>query len=255
MRFAVRAAYPEEGGRGWDDIIRSFEPVGWVEVAFANPGLFESVPVEAVVEPFETSSVRAAAVHMAYAKVSDLRQFERTLSRTLEIADRLAVRHIVAHPNRGRLSDVLSFLDGEISPLLRSSDKILCWEVFDNRRRILGGLKEVVAFCRERQNFRACYDFSHVNGSQSDVESEVLEYLDWIAHFHVSNRVRAGRIQHLPVFWNEEAGDFGRDLDLESILRLLAGEGYAGTVTLEYQSQFDSRLVPDALRLIEIFPG
>jgi sugar phosphate isomerase/epimerase len=255
MIFAVRAAYPEEDPQTWGERIRALQPTGWVEVAFANPGLFQTISIDAVIEPVLSSGVRVVAVHMAYARVLDQEQFVTTLERTTDVADALDSRLIIAHPNRGRLSDVLSFLDDEISPLLQSRGKILCWEVFDGRRRILDGLENVVDFCKDRPSFRVCYDFSHGSENQSNVERETREQLEWIEHFHLSNRVRSGRIQHLPVFWNEEAGGLGRDLDLVAILRGLAEEGYGGALTLEYQSQFDSHLVPDAVRLAGMFGG
>lgn len=253
MRFAVRASYPEENHAGWEEKIRSFEPVGCVEVAFANPGLFESISLERVVEPVKTSSIDVAAIHMAYARVVEKRQFRQILRRTIDLADELDVRYIIAHPNRGRLSDVLSFLDDEISPLLEKRGKILCWETFESKRRVLHGLEGIVSFCGDRPAFRVCYDFAHTFGMHDQVEDEIIRNLEWIHHFHLSNRVRAGRIQHLPVFWNEEAGEFGRDLDLLALLRRLAEEGYSGSVTLEYMPQFYSHYVPDALKLMEMF--
>jgi len=253
MRFAVRASYPEEGRFDWAEKVRAAEPVGWVEVAFADPDRFGEIPIDRVAAPFEDASVRVAAVHMATARVAERDQFRQVLEKTLDLSTRLGTTRIVAHPNRGRLSDVRSLLDDEISPLLESRGARLCWETFEGRRRIFAGLGDIVAFCRERPAFRACYDFSHVSGSHEEVEAQITQNLEWIEHFHLSNRVRAGRIQHLPVFWNEEAGEFGRDLDLAALLGRLATEGYRGTLTLEYQDQFEDRLVPDALRLVDRF--
>lgn len=255
MRFAARLSYPEEGQFDWGARVREFEPVGWVEVAFANPGLFEGIPLEAVVEPFKSVQIHVVAVHMAYARVADRERFERTLRRTIELADLFGADHIVAHPNRGRLSEVLPFLDDVVRPVLLSWGKTLCWEAFDSGRRIFRNLEDVVRFSRERPAFRVCYDFSHHSGTQPEVESEIVKNLEWIEHFHLSNRVRAGRVRHLPVFWNEEAGEFGRDLELGAILRTLAREGYMGTLTLEYQSQFRAHLIADALRLSREFSG
>lgn len=245
MQISVRVSYPEDARYDWSIALKEYEEIGSVEVAFYLPEPFlKNVSLERVVEPFKEIKLRVPSVHMAHARITEPYIFERVLKKTIEIAKSLDCNLIVAHPSYGSLNQCRDFIDGIVDPLLNEHKIFLCWETFSSKKRFLSGIKGIVDFCRNREWYKACYDFSHLHYEEEKVFEDIENYLDYIKIFHVSNRVKEKKLQHLPIF-SEEA-EHNLDLDFHKILDYLNQKEFSGSITLEYLPQFHDYLRPDA---------
>lgn len=249
MNFSVRVSYPENGEYNWEEALRQYAEVGRVEVAFYSTELFlRNVKIEGVVRPFQGAvPLEVSSVHMAHAGITDFPLFEVILGRTIEIAKALNCQDIIVHPSKGRLEDVVLFIEEKIDPVLRREKIYLCWETFTSKKRFLTGISGIAEFCKGRQWHKACYDFSHIHDEQEVVMKEAGRYLEFIRVFHISNRISEKKLQHLPVF-HKGAGKL--DLEFGPILRFLKEKDFGGNIVLEYLPEFHSELRKDSLFLI-----
>lgn len=245
MEFAIRLCYPENNEYSWPEAVKEYNAAGNIEVAFYSTELFlRNVRVEDVEEPFQKNPIQVSSLHMAHVRITDFPLFELVLTKTVEIAKRLKCQDIVVHPSKGRLCDVKDFIEKTVDRILSHEKITLCWETFSSKKRFLSGINGIAEFCHGRQWHKACYDFSHIHDEQEAVVKQIFRYLDYIRIFHMSNRISAQNVQHLPVFHS------GRlDLDFIPILKSLKEKDYNGTLVLEYLPEFHSQLIEDALFL------
>lgn len=251
MNFAVRLSFPENREYDWGEALRQYADVGSIELAFYSTELFlRNVKLEEVIEPFKNIPISVMSVHMAHVKITDFPLFELVLSKTIEIAKALNCHDIVVHPSKGQLRDVKDFIENTIDKILNHEKIYLCWETFSSKKRFLSGINGIAEFCHGRQWHKACYDFSHIHDEQAAVMKQISKYLEYIKIFHISNRISAQKVQHLPVFY---AGGGKLDLDFMPILKFLKEKDYNGTLVLEYLPEFHSQLTDDALFLSNKF--
>ena len=247
IHVAVRVAYPERGDYNWYDALAAYAEVGCVEVAFYRPELFlQRVTPEKVLAPFSELSLRATSVHMAQARIADFGTFLAVLHKTIPIAQALDCSLIVVHPTNGRLREVEGKIAAAVDPLLAQAGVTLCWETFAGRRRFLSGIEGIAAFCRERKHHAACYDTAHLHKPQTELLADIAAYAPIIRCFHLSNRSRDGRQQHLPLRHPDGV------LDSRGIIPAIAESGFDGPLTLEYLPQHRGHLLQDALWLAEM---
>lgn len=261
MHFSIRLSYPENNeprscaqGRGeynWAEALKQYTDVGSIEAAFYSTELFlRNVKVEDVVAPFSDIPIDVSSIHMAHVRITDFPLFELVLGKTIEIAKALKCDDIVVHPSKGKLGDVKDFIENTVDRLLNREKIYICWETFSSKKRFLSGITGIAEFCHGKQWHKACYDFSHIHDEEASVMKQISKYLDYIKIFHISNRLSAQNIQHLPLF---HSGSGRLDLDFLSILKFLKDKDYAGTLVLEYLPEFHSQLIEDALFLINKF--
>jgi len=125
----------------------------------------------------------------------------------------------------------------------------LCWETFESRRRIFGGVDKMFNFCRNTFFHRICYDFSHIHREQEEILKDIKENIDIIKIFHISNRIKNSIKQHYPIYYNEEE----MALDFDKIFSFLKKRKFSGHLVLEYLPQFHSQLLLDGLKLKNIY--
>lgn len=249
MDFSVRVGYPENGEYSWKEALQQYADVGRVEAAFYSTELFlRNVKLEDVVGPFKKiPELEVSSVHMAHVRITDFPLFELVLKKTAEIAKALGCENIVVHPSKGKLEDVVVFIEEKIDPILRREKIYLCWETFTSKKRFLSGIGGIAEFCRDKQWHRVCYDFSHIHDEQEIVIKQIEKYFEFIKIFHVSNRISEKKLQHLPVF-HKGAGRL--DLNFVPVIRFLKEKDFGGSVVLEYLPEFHKELKKDALFLI-----
>lgn len=246
MKISVRISYPENGKYNWFEALKEFETIGLAEVAFYRPQeFFENVKIEDVVSPFRKLKIKCGSVHMPHARITDTFLFESTLKKTIEIVKALDCNIIVVHPSFAKLEQAMAFIENNVLPVLEMNSIHLCWETFSSKRRFLSGLDEIANFCSRSKWCRACFDFSHVHEGQEKILDEIDKYLNLIEIFHVSNRIKNQKLQHLPLF-HEKA-----DLDFHQFFRFLKKQNYSGGIVLEYLPQYHNCLKKDAQILIE----
>jgi hypothetical protein len=151
----------------------------------------------------------------------------------------------------GKYEAVKRFLSEKIDPVLEREGLYLCWETFESRRRIFGGIGEMFKFCKDSLCHRICYDFSHIHKEQEKILEELKENIDIIKIFHVSNRIQNSIKQHYPVYYSEEK----IALDFDKILSFLKQNEFKGHLVLEYLPQFHSQLLQDGLKLKNLYEG
>ncbi|MBN1954380.1 MAG: sugar phosphate isomerase/epimerase [Anaerolineae bacterium] len=250
VHVAVRAAYPEQGHYDWAQSLAVFQPVGFVEVAFYRPELFlDQVQLEDVAAPFSSLDVTATSIHMAQARVGDIRTFAAVLRKTITLAQRLACPLIVVHPTKGRLTEVGPQVEAYIQPLLADSGVVLCWETFEGKHRFLAGIEGIAAFCAGRLHHAACYDTSHLHKPQDELLVDIARYGRPIRVYHLSNRGPGPMQQHLPL--RDPAGV----LDFRQVLEAIARSDFSGPLVLEYLHPYHDQLVPDALWARQLIAG
>ena len=125
----------------------------------------------------------------------------------------------------------------------------MCWETFESRRRIFGGIDEMFKFCKDSLCHRICYDFSHIHKEQEKILEELKENIDIIKIFHMSNRIQNSIKQHYPVYYTEEK----MALKFDKILSFLGQIKFRGHLVLEYLPQFRSQLLQDGLKLKNLY--
>jgi sugar phosphate isomerase/epimerase len=125
----------------------------------------------------------------------------------------------------------------------------LCWETFESKRRVFGGIENMFKFCKDTRFHRICYDFSHVHKEQERILKDIKENIDIIKIFHLSNRIQDSIKQHYPVYYTEEKVA----LDFDKVLSFLREIEYRGHLVLEYLPQFHSQLRPDGLNLKNLY--
>lgn len=251
MHFSIRVSYPENNEYSWEEAVQQYNNIGHIEVAFYSTELFlRNVKVEDVIETFQKNPMAVSSVHMAHVRITDFPLFELVLGKTIEIAKVLGCQYIVVHPSKGQLNDVKGFIEDKIDKILSLEKIYICWETFSSKKRFLSGINGITEFCHGKQWHKACYDFSHIHDEEALVIKEISRYLDFIKIFHISNRISAQNIQHLPLF---HSGSGRLDLDFLPILKLLKEKDYDGTLVLEYLPEFHSQLLEDALFLINKF--
>ena len=250
MKIAVRVTYPETGKYDWFEALQSYKEIGRIEVAFYFPKSFlEKVSIESVVFPLQKLNLIASSIHLAHARITEPEIFESVLRKSIKIARELNCDKLVVHPSFGKLDDVKSFLNNVVDPILDENGIFLCWETFESKRRILSGIEGIVDFCKDRIWHRACYDFSHIHKDEDDVLIEIEKYLKYVEVFHVSNRIKDKKKQHLPIFYNEEKPA----LNFNRIFKFLNDKGYDDGIVLEYLPEYRDYVKPDARFLIERF--
>lgn len=251
MQFSIRVSYPENNEYSWADAVKKYANIGHIEAAFYSTELFlRNVKVEDVIEPFQKNSMAVSSVHMAHVRITDFPLFELVLGKTIEIAKALGCQYIVVHPSKGQLSGVRDFINDKVDKILNREKVYICWETFSSKKRFISGINGIAEFCHGKQWHKICYDFSHIHDEEALVIKQISRYLDFIKIFHVSNRISAQNIQHLPIF---HSGGGRLDLDFLSILKFMKEKDYDGSLVLEYLPEFHDQLLEDALFLINKF--
>lgn len=241
ISVGVRVAYPEKSGN-WFERLELYEKVGDVEIAFYKPQFFEEIKIDEVLYPLKELNIKANSIHLPHEHITKEYKFLEVLNKTIEIANKLGCKNLVAHPSFGRLSEIQRYLDNEITPLLKKNKITLCWETFESKKRFLSGIEEIAEFCESNEWYGACYDFSHLFKSQEEVLKDIIDYRHTIKIFHLSNRISKERKQHLPIF---EKGD----LDFYDII-IAIKENYSNiALVLEYLLEYHYKLIDDALKL------
>jgi len=249
MKFSVRVSYPESKNYNWLEAVKTYKEIGFAEVAFLNPELFLNAKLKDIIMPFEKTNIEVSSIHFAQFNLSKLDLFLEVFNKTARIADLLNCKHIVIHPSMGRYNQIERFLNEKINPILKRKELYLCWETFESKRRIFGGIDNMLKFCKNTCYHRICYDFSHVYKEQEKILQDIKENIDIIKIFHLSNRLRDGIKQHYPVYFTEEEVS----LDFNKILSFLLKIKYKGHLVLEYLPQFHSQLLPDGLKLKDLY--
>lgn len=243
MNFSIRLSYPENNEFDWGNTVRQYAGAGKIELAFYSTELFlRNVKIEEVLEPFRKTPLEVLSVHMAHVNITDFPLFELVLDKTAQIAKAFNCDRIVVHPSKGELKNVSSFIEAAVDKVLSHEKIYLCWETFTSKKRFLSGINGIAEFCHGKHWHKACFDTSHVHDDQEVLVKQILKYLEYIKVFHISNRIKDEKIQHLPLF-HRGVGDL--DLDFLPILKLLKDKGFGGPVVLEYMPEFHSQLLED----------
>lgn len=251
MKFSVRVSYPESGKYNWFEAIEAYKAIGFVEVAFLDPELFLNVELKDIIMPFEKTNIIVSSIHFAQFNLSKLDLFLKVFNKTAKIAKSLNCDLFVIHPSMGKYEAVKRFLSEKIDPVLEKEGLYLCWETFESRRRIFGGIGEMFKFCKDTRYHRICYDFSHVHKEQEKILEDLEENIGIIKIFHLSNRIKESIKQHYPIYYSEEE----MALDFDNILSFLEKIEYKGHLVLEYLPQFHSQLLSDGLKLKNLYDG
>jgi len=249
MKFSVRVSYPESGKYNWFEAVKTYEDIGFIEVAFLDPELFLNSKVDDIIMPFKKTNIKVSSIHFAQFNLSKLDLFLRVFDKTTRIAGLLNYNFIVVHPSMGKFNQIKSFLNEKIDPVLEREGLYLCWETFESKRRIFGGIDGMFKFCKGTTRHRICYDFSHVYKEQEKILVDIKENIDIIKVFHLSNRIISSIKKHYPVYYSEEKVA----LDFDKILSFLGKIKYRGHLVLEYLPQFHSKLLPDGLKLKNLY--
>ena len=249
MKFSIRTSYPENGKYNWFEAIKAYEEIGFVEVAFLDPELFLAINEKDIIMPFGKADIKASSIHFAQFNLSKLDLFLKVFSKTVRIADLLNCNHIVIHPSMGKYDQIRSFVNKKIDPVLKREGLYLCWETFESKRRIFGGINNMFEFCKNNNFHHICYDFSHVHKEQEEILGDIKENIDIIKIFHLSNRIQDSIKQHYPVYYTEEKAA----LDSDKVLSFLRKIKYKGHLVLEYLPQFHPQLLPDGLKLKSLY--
>lgn len=175
MKFSVRVSYPESGKYNW---FEAYNVLGFVEVAFLDPELFINVELKDIIMPFEKTNIKASSIHFVQFNLSKHDLFLKVFNKTAKIAGLLNCDLIVIHPSMGKYEAVKRFLSEKIDPVLEREGLYLCWETFESRRRIFGGIDEMFKFCKDSLCHRICYDFSHIHKEQEKILEELKENID-----------------------------------------------------------------------------
>lgn len=245
MKFSVRVSYPETGKYNWFEAVRVYKDLGFVEVAFLNPELFLKIDIKDILEPFKKTNIKASSIHFAQFSLSKFDLFSSVFDKTIKIAKSLYCNLVVIHPSMGKYEVIKRFLEEEVDPVLKKEGLYLCWETFESRRRIFGGVDRMFNFCRNTLFYRICYDFSHIHKEQEEILKDIKENIDIIKIFHISNKLKNSIKQHYPIYYNKEE----IALDFDKIFSFLKKRKFRGHLVLEYLPQFHSQLLSDSLKL------
>jgi sugar phosphate isomerase/epimerase len=175
MKFSVRVSYPERGKYNWFEAVKTYKDIGLIEVAFLDPELFLGAKINDIIIPFEKSNIEVSSIHFAQFDLSKLDLFLRVLDKTTRIAGLLNCNLIVIHPSMGKYDQIKSFLNKKIDTFLKREALYLCWETFESKRRIFGGIENMFRFCKDTCSHRICYDFSHVHKEQEKILEDIEE--------------------------------------------------------------------------------
>jgi len=243
MLFSVRVGYPDSDEYRWENILEQYKTAGNIELAFYSPEYFiRNVKADDVTEPLRDIPLNVTSVHMAHAQITDYPLFELVLDRTIGIAKKLNCKFVVVHPSKAELKQVENFINTVVDKILYKEKIFLCWETFESKKRVFSGADGIARFCHGKHWHKMCYDFSHVHESQDEVIKQIGKYLEYIKIFHVSNRIAAENVQHLPMFYK---GKGELDLDYMPILKCLKEMKYDGVLVLEYLSEFEEEMMRD----------
>lgn len=75
MKFSVRVSYPESGKYKWFEAVKTYEDIGFVEVAFLDPELFLGAKINDIIIPFEKTNIEVSSIHFAQFNLSKLDLF------------------------------------------------------------------------------------------------------------------------------------------------------------------------------------
>lgn len=245
MKFSVRVSFPESGKYNWFEAVEVFQNIGFVEVAFLDPELFLKTDIKEILKPFKEINIKASSIHFAQFNLSNLDLFSRVFNKTIKITKSLDCDSIVIHPSMGKYEAIKKLLEEKIEPVLKKEGLYLCWETFESRRRIFGGIESMFNFCKNTCFHRICYDFSHIHKEQEEILRDLKENINIIKIFHISNRIKNSIKQHYPIYYLEEE----MALDFDKIFSFLKQKGFNDHLVLEYLPQFHSQLLSDALNL------
>ncbi|MCB4791693.1 MAG: sugar phosphate isomerase/epimerase [Elusimicrobia bacterium] len=246
MKISIRAAYPENGNYDWAQSLKIYEEIGFVEVAFVNPELFLKLDNKEVIKPFASLNIKVSSLHLPHFSLVNLALFSEIFKKATDLAKLLDCQDLVIHPSFGKARSIENFIKDEIDSVLEKNGLCLCWETFESKKRVFGGLDPVAQYCQGTQNHGICFDFSHVHKEQKEVIATIDRYLPLIKVFHVSNRIKDTIKQHYPIYYDKEEAA----LDFKEIFTFLKGKQYEGHLVLEYLYEFHDQLLPDAISLL-----
>lgn len=252
MKIGIRARYPDRYQFDWQKSIVCYKELDGIEVAFYQPDLFLQIDLKNITDGIEKVNINVLGVHMAHAKLTIFEEFLSVFYKTVKLCDLLNCKILVVHPSFGRLNDIIEILDSKITPVLKEKNISLCWETFESKKRIFGGLEGIFDFCKNQYNHTICYDFSHRLVGQAEVIREIIEYKDSIRVFHGSNRVIALKKQHLPLFKSHQEKNIHCDLDFQKVAEILKVHNSNSSFILEYLPEYHDRLLKDAVRFREL---
>jgi sugar phosphate isomerase/epimerase len=143
MKFSVRVSYPESGKYNWFEAVKTYKNIGFAEVAFLDPELFLNAELKDIIMPFKKTNIKVSSIHFAQFNLSKLDLFLKVFNKTARIAGLLNCDLIVIHPSMGKHDEIKSFLNEKIDPVLEREGLYLCWETFESKRRIFGGIDQI----------------------------------------------------------------------------------------------------------------
>lgn len=251
MTISVRVAYPEQVNELYEDRLKPFIVLGAVEVAFLSPEFFiKNVVVNNVISAVEKFSLKVSSIHLPHVNLNIPQDSKLVFEKSFLLAKGLKTRHLIIHPSKGDSSSVRKRIEKEITPQLENQDVYLCWETFESKKRLFGGIEGLFNFSKKQKRHKICFDFSHVHVGQYKLLELLKQYKQEIAVFHVSNRMTQENkiIQHLPM-WEHTFPEGKADLDFEPIIKLLKQSNPKVDFVLEYLFDYHKFLLRDALKL------
>jgi sugar phosphate isomerase/epimerase len=246
--IAIRAQYPEDGSYSWEQTIDKYSLEGNVpiELAFYKSKYFQDISSEDIIKPLKEKNISVNSIHFPHFSLPSYNKYKQALTKCCELAKKIGVKYIVAHPPFGTLNKRRDFLEDIVEPILRNNNVSLLWETFRGNKRILNGIEEIVQYGNGKPNFGACYDFSHIFLDQKKVMEQLKKYISFIKEFHISDFNLETKEQHLPIF-NKKGS-----LDFMEILEFLKDSKFQGHLTFEYLKQYHKYYNKDIQKVKDI---
>lgn len=247
MQVSARISFPEKEPHKWYYLVKEYRSLEYIEVAFYNPYSFlENVEPAGIVKPLKEFKMKVSSVHFPQFNLIKKDLFKPIFTATTDILRKLNSHLLIIHPCKGRIEQIEGFINSEINPVLEKEKIYLCWETFESKKRLFGGLENIFKYCKDKQFHGICYDFSHIHKREKEVLDELNQHIELIKVFHLSNKLKNRMGQHYPIFYRKEEVVF----NFRDILLILKERDYKGYLVLEYLPQFSSQLLPDIEKIV-----
>lgn len=155
----------------------------------------------------------------------------REMTRTIDLAARFGARSIRVMPGSGEHPDLISELTRPFrQSAVYAASKGVYLGMENHAGSIAGDPELALQLCQEVDNsyFGVLYEPCNLLHGQVDYKEAFEVFKDWIVHVHIKDGA-----------WVEDAFErrhLGEgDVDLEWVVRALAGIGYRGDYALEYE--------------------